>query len=126
MRPWLSVILDDFSRAVAGYTVFTGAPNAEQTALALHQAVRAKPDPRWPVQGLPEVLYSDHGADFTSTRLDRVCLDTHIRLIHSRVGVPQGGARSNASTARSPPRCSRTCPGTSRTAPAAPPPHHLP
>ena len=62
MRPWLSVILDDYSRAVAGYTVFTGAPNAEQTALALHKAVRAKPDPRWPVQGLPEVLYSDHGA----------------------------------------------------------------
>ncbi|WP_147050787.1 Mu transposase C-terminal domain-containing protein, partial [Kocuria flava] len=90
VRPWLSVILDDYSRAVAGYTVFTGAPNAEQTALALHQAVRAKPDPAWPVQGLPEVLYSDHGADFTSTRLERVCLDTHIRLIHSRVGVPQG------------------------------------
>ena len=90
VRPWLTVILDDYSRAVAGYTVFLGAPNAEQTALALHQAVRAKPDPRWPVQGLPEVLYSDHGADFTSTRLERVCLDTHIRLIHSRVGVPQG------------------------------------
>ncbi len=40
--------------------------------------------------GLPDVLYSDHGSDFTSARLERVCLDTHIRLIHSRVGVPQG------------------------------------
>jgi len=36
------------------------------------------------------VLYSDHGSDFTSARLERVCLDTHIRLIHSRVGIPQG------------------------------------
>jgi putative transposase len=90
VRPWLTVILDDYSRAVAGYTVFLGAPTAEQTALALHQAVLRKPQPDWPVQGLPEVLYSDHGSDFTSARLERVCLDTHIRLIHSRKGVPQG------------------------------------
>jgi putative transposase len=89
-RPWLTVVLDDYSRAAAGYTVFLGAPSAEQTALALHQAVRAKENPSWPVMGLPEMLYSDHGADFTSARLDRVCLDTHVRLIHSQPGVPQG------------------------------------
>jgi len=39
---------------------------------------------------MPDVLYSERGSDFTSARLERVCLDTHIRLIHSRVGVPQG------------------------------------
>lgn len=89
-RPWLTVVLDDYSRAVAGYTVFLGDPTAEQTALALHQAAGRKTNPAWPVMGLPDVLYSDHGSDFTSSRLDRVCLDTHIRLIHSRVGVPQG------------------------------------
>lgn len=83
-------MLDDYSRAVVGYTVFVGAPTAEQTALALHQAVRRKRNPAWPVMGLPDVLYSDHGSDFTSARLERVCLDAHIRLIHSRVGVPQG------------------------------------
>jgi putative transposase len=89
-RPWLTLILDDYSRAVAGYTVFLGAPTAERTALALHQAISRKTNPAWPVQGLPDILYSDHGSDFTSSRLDRVCLDTHIRLVHSRVGVPQG------------------------------------
>ena len=89
-RPWLTVVLDDYSRAVAGYTVFLGAPTAEQTALALHQAVNRKTHPAWPVSGLPDVLYSDHGSDFTSARLEQVCLDTHIQLIHSQVGVPQG------------------------------------
>ncbi len=89
-RPWLTVVLDDYSRAAAGYTLFLGAPTAEQTALALHQAVNRKTNPAWPVCGLPDVLYSDHGSDFTSARLQRVCLDTHIRLIHSRAGVPQG------------------------------------
>ena len=89
-RPWLTVILDDYSRAAAGYAVFLGAPTAERTALALHQAISRKVNAAWPVQGLPDVLYSDHGSDFTSSQLDRVCLDTHIRLIHSPVGVPQG------------------------------------
>lgn len=88
-RPWLTVVLDDYSRAVAGYTLFLGAPSAERTALALHQAVIAKGNPAWPVQGLPDVLYSDHGSDFTSSRLERVCLDTHVSLIHSRIGVPR-------------------------------------
>lgn len=90
VRPWLTIVLDDYSRAVAGYTLFLGAPTAERTALALHQAINRKTNPAWPVMGLPDVLYSDHGSDFTSARLERVCLDTHIRLIHSRVGVPQG------------------------------------
>ena len=90
VRPWLTIILDDYSRAVAGFTLFLGAPNAEQTALALHQAINRKTNPAWPISGLPDVLYSDHGSDFTSARLEPVCLDTHIRLIHSRPGVPQG------------------------------------
>ena len=40
--------------------------------------------------GLPDLLYSDHSADFTSTHLERACLDTHIRLTHSLPGAPQG------------------------------------
>ncbi len=37
-RPWLSVILDDYSRAVAGYLLSFQAPSALQTSLALRQA----------------------------------------------------------------------------------------
>ena len=90
VRPWLTVVLDDHSRAVAGYTVFLGDPTALQTALALRQAIWRKSDPAWPVCGLPDVLYSDHGADFTSSHLELVCADTRIQLVHSTAGVPQG------------------------------------
>ena len=31
-KPWLTVVLDDYSRAVAGYLLFFGAPSAIQTA----------------------------------------------------------------------------------------------
>jgi putative transposase len=59
-RPWLTAILDDHSRAVAGYTVFLGDPSAWQTALALRQAIWRKSDPAWPVSGLPAALYVDN------------------------------------------------------------------
>ena len=52
-RPWLTVILDDRSRAIPGYTVFVGDPTALQTALALRQAIWRKTDPAWPVCGAP-------------------------------------------------------------------------
>lgn len=89
-RPWLTTVMDDHSRAICGYTVFTGAPSALQTALALRQAIWRKTDPRWAMCGLPDVLYVDHGSDFISHHLDRTAIELHIRLIHSTVARPQG------------------------------------
>jgi putative transposase len=89
-RPWLTVILDDHSRAVASYAVSLDAPSALLTALALRQAIWRKTAAASPVCGIPDVLYSDHGADFTSRHLDQVCVDLHVQLVHSTAGVPQG------------------------------------
>jgi putative transposase len=89
-RPWLTVILDDYSRAVAGYMVFLGAPSALHTSLALRQAIWRKPNPAWPVCGIPDVLYVDHGSDFTSTHLEQTAAALRIQLIHSTVRRPQG------------------------------------
>ena len=41
-QPWLTVIQDDYSRAVAGYFLFFEAPSTIQTALALRQAIWRK------------------------------------------------------------------------------------
>ena len=90
VRPWLTVIVDDHSRAVPGYTVFLGDPTALQTALALRQAIWRKADPAWPVCGLPAALYSDHGSDFTSDHMAQVCADVKVQLIHSIPGKPRG------------------------------------
>ncbi len=38
-RPWLTTVLDDHSRVIAGYMVFLGAPSALNTSLALPQAI---------------------------------------------------------------------------------------
>jgi putative transposase len=39
---------------------------------------------------VPDVLYVDHGSDFTSRHLDRVAADLRFRVVYSAVGRPQG------------------------------------
>jgi len=89
-KPWLTVILDDYSRAVAGYFLSFQAPSALHTSLALRQAIWRKEDPRWTVCGIPEVLFTDHGSDFTSRHLEQVGADLKIRLVFSIPGKPRG------------------------------------
>ncbi|MFE4686112.1 helix-turn-helix domain-containing protein [Streptomyces sp. NPDC056721] len=67
-RPWLTVIEDDYSRAIAGYAVNLGAPSALNTALALRQAIWRKPDPSWHLCGIPAVFHTDHGSDLGLNR----------------------------------------------------------
>jgi putative transposase len=89
-RPWLTTVLDDYSRAIAGYMVFLGAPSALNTSLALRQAIWRKLQPDWPMCGIPDVLYVDHGADFTSIHLDQAAADLRFHLIYSAIARPQG------------------------------------
>ena len=97
-----------------------------QTALALRQAIWRKPQPGWHVCGIPQVLYTDHGSDFTSQHLEQVAADLKIRLIFSTVARPRGGGRSSGSSNRSRRCSSRGCPamrvagGPSRRADAPP------
>lgn len=89
-RPWLTTVIDDYSRAICGYMVFTGVPSAMNTALALRQAIWRKTDPAWAMCGLPDVLHIDHGSDFTSHHLEYTAIALKIRLIFSTIGRPQG------------------------------------
>ncbi len=89
-RPWLTVVEDDHSRVVAGYSVFLSDPSAAQTALAFRQAIWRKADSAWPVCGLPATLYVDNGADFAGTHIAQVCVDLKVQLIHSTPGKPRG------------------------------------
>lgn len=89
-RPWLTVVLDDHSRVVAGYHLGFAAPSAMGTALALRDAIWRKQDPRWRVCGIPEVFYTDHGSDFTSLHMEQVAADIRMRLVFSIPGEPRG------------------------------------
>jgi putative transposase len=92
-KPWLTVVIDDYSRAVAGYFLSFEAPCSLHTSLALRQAIWRKEDPRWVVCGIPDVLYTDNGSDFTSHHLEQVGADLKIRLTFSIPGKPRGRGR---------------------------------
>lgn len=89
-RPWLTTIMDDYSRAICGYMLFLGAPSAMNTALALRQAIWPKAGGGWPMCGIPDVLYVDHGSDFTSDHLAQTAKDLHFEITYSTVARPQG------------------------------------
>jgi putative transposase len=89
-RPWLTIVLDDYSRAVTGYALSLHEPSSIQTALALRQAIWRKGDPHWSACGIPETFYTDHGSDFTSHHLEQVAADLHMALVFSIAGKPRG------------------------------------
>ena len=92
-KPWLTVVMDDYSRAVAGYFLTFDSPSALNTSLALRQAIWRKDEPRWHVCGIPQILYTDCGSDFTSQHIEQVSLDLKIRLMNSMPGQPRGRGR---------------------------------
>ncbi|WP_246410304.1 transposase family protein [Granulicella aggregans] len=89
-RPWLTAVIDDYSRSVAGYFLGFDAPSSLRTSLAMRQAIWRKSDPHWQVCGIPDVLYVDNGADFVSKHLEQVAVDLKMRLVFSTPGKPQG------------------------------------
>ena len=92
-KPWLTVVLDDYSRAMAGYFLTFEAPSALNTSLALRQAIWRKDDPRWHVCGVPSVFYTDCGSDFISDHLKQVGTDLKMILTNSIPGQPRGRGR---------------------------------
>ncbi len=89
-KPWLTVIEDDYSRAIASYRLSFQESTALTTALALRQAIWRKADALWQICGIPSTFYTDHGSDFTSKHLEQVADDLDMVLIFSETGEPRG------------------------------------
>ncbi len=90
VRPWLTTIIDDYSRAIAGRFLSINAPSSLNTALALRQAIWKKKNPSWEICGIPGILYTDYGTDFMSNHIEQVCLNLKTRMINSTIARPQG------------------------------------
>jgi transposase InsO family protein len=59
-RPWLTIVIDDYSRAIAGYYLGFDAPSSMRTSLALRQGIWRKGHPHWQICGVPDILYTDN------------------------------------------------------------------
>jgi putative transposase len=79
-RPWITKVQDDYSRAICGYHLSLDDPSSISIALALRHAMLPKADPRWPIHGIPSILYIDNGKDFSSRHIEDVALHFGIEL----------------------------------------------
>jgi len=81
VRARLFLIVDDHSRLLVDGRFF-----AHENARACQDLLRRAITRR----GVPDVLYADNGAPFSSTWLARTCAVLGIRLVHSRPYSPEG------------------------------------
>jgi putative transposase len=77
-RPWLTTVIDTYSRCIMGMYLGLEGSSAAVTCLALRHSIMPKQysgnyelSNQWLTYGVPNYLYTDAGADFTSTHIDQ-------------------------------------------------------
>ncbi|QUS60550.1 Mu transposase C-terminal domain-containing protein [Synechocystis sp. PCC 7338] len=78
-RPWLTTVIDSYSRCIVGINIGFDAPSSQVVALALRHAVLPKQYGAeyklhcdWGTLGLPQYLFTDGGKDFCSNHLSEI------------------------------------------------------
>ncbi len=78
-RPWLTTVIDSYSRCVMGLNLGFDAPSSQVVALALRHAILPKHygeeyklNQEWDTYGTPEYLFTDGGKDFRSDHLGEI------------------------------------------------------
>ncbi|MHC5833042.1 MAG: Mu transposase C-terminal domain-containing protein, partial [Nostoc sp.] len=78
-RPWLTTVIDSYSRCIMGINLGYDAPTSQVVALALRHAILPKQynseyglHEEWGTSGLPQHFYTDGGKDFRSNHLHQI------------------------------------------------------
>lgn len=86
-RPWLTIVVDTYSRCIMGMHLGFDAPSSAVVCLALRHAILPKQyssayelQENWGTYGLPQYLYTDGGKDFRSQHLEQVATELGIVL----------------------------------------------
>ncbi|WP_186760126.1 Mu transposase C-terminal domain-containing protein [Arthrobacter alpinus] len=98
-RPYLTVAIDVYSRAIVGMIVTLEAPSAVSVGLCLaHAGTDKRPwlerlglEAQWPMSGKPRQLYLDNASEFKSEALRRGCEQHGIKLAYRPPGRPHYG-----------------------------------
>ena len=98
-RPWLTLAIDVYSRAIAGMYLSLDAPGTHSVGLCLAQAILPKDiwlaelkiERPWPVSGLMKVVHADNGPEFHTQTLKLACKEWGIDLRWRPVKRPHYG-----------------------------------
>lgn len=99
-RPWLTTVIDTYSRCIIGFNLGFDAPSSQVVALALRHAILPKQYDAayklyadWTTYGKPEYLFTDGGKDFRSNHLQQIGVqlgfDCHLRDRPSEGGIAE-------------------------------------
>jgi putative transposase len=97
-RPWLTIIIDKYSRMVVGFYISFRAPSAYAVLQCLKQAILPKdellkkyPDitTPWPARGIPEMIVCDNGMDLHAKALMNLCQELGIQIQFCPAKTPQ-------------------------------------
>lgn len=98
-RPWLSLALDEYSRAFLGMYLSLESPSATSVGMCIAHAMLPKDEwaariglrHDWPMHGPLDETYTDNGADFRSEAVERGCETWGIKLSYRPPGATHWG-----------------------------------
>lgn len=96
-RPWLTTVIDTYSRCIVGINLGFDAPSSQVVALALRNAILPKRygaeyglNCEWGTYGKPEHFFTDGGKDFRSNHLQQISIELGF-VCHLRDRPSEGG-----------------------------------
>ena len=98
-RPFLTIVIDVFSRMIVGFAIYLEKPSAFTTGLAISHAVLPKDEwlkemgvnVDWPCWGKMRKIHMDNAKEFRGTVIGRACEEHNISVEHRPKGRPQYG-----------------------------------
>jgi len=98
-RPFLTVVIDVFSRMVFGFAIYLEKPSAFTAGLAISHAVLPKEQwlaevgvqAEWPCWGKMRKVHCDNAKEFRGTVIGRACQDHDIAVDHRPPREPRYG-----------------------------------
>lgn len=99
-RPWLTLLIDVFSRMVLGFYISFDPPGNLSLGLCLTHAFLAKEkwlakldiETSWPCWGVPRTIHADNAKEFRGNMLQKACKEYGIDLEWRPVATPHYGA----------------------------------
>ncbi len=98
-RPWITLMIDIYSRMILGYYLSLDAPSATSDAMCIANAVTPKDewlfqkgiDAEWNAWGFMQTIHADNGPDFQSETLQKSCTAYGIHMNYRPIGKTNYG-----------------------------------
>lgn len=96
-RPWLTLAIDRYSRAILGFYLAFHAPSSYSVMHCLKHCILPKeewlsdyPDlaKKWPMHGIPMAVVFDNGMDLHAQAVSKICAELGVRIVYCPTGDP--------------------------------------